>query len=221
MAALRMVVASARRAGHDDVWALTDETATLPVPALRVPTVETRLMLWTLEACAAYLASEAFDRDTVMLDVDQLVFRPLDGLWPPDADFGVLMRPAGKHVLGEPLLNGVQFWAVRAKVQLAALYRRVLMIARGLPETDLRWGADTIALRQALSPMSVGLHVRDGVVVSMVNSTAVLEAWSSDQSVALKLHGRFVPPTRPVLDFRWKRKPQMAAVYRAAFGDLP
>lgn len=220
--ALRMLVASARAAGHEDVWAVTDGATSLPVDAIRVETTETRLMLWTLEACAAYLESDAFDRDTVMLDVDQLIFKPLDRFFPKDADLGVLMRPAYKHVdIGEPLLNGVQFWSVRAKDRLAAFYRSILALARTLPEEDQRWGADTIALRESLRPMRLGLHVRQGLVVSMIPSQCVIEAFSSEQMVALRDRQTLIGPSRPVLDFRWKRKPYMPLVFEHAFGAPP
>lgn len=214
--ALRMCVDSAASSCGCPVHAITDVETTLPVPMLRYETRERRLMLWTLEACACYLASDDFDRDTVMLDVDQLVVRDLAPFF-PSADLGVLMRPTPKHSVGEPLLNGVQFWSVAAKPRLATFYRAVLARARQLPEADICWGADTIALRQALEPLAIGQQDRQGLSVEMIHFGTVLEAWSTEQRAALAA-GQLIGPTRPVVDFRWKRKLSMRSVYDAIFG---
>lgn len=219
--ALRMCIESAMYACGCPVHAVTDVDTHLPVPALRYSTLERRLMLWTLEACCCYLESDDFDRDTVMLDVDQIVAKDLAPFFPADADLCVLIRPTSKHSGGEPLLNGVQFWAVAAKSRLSSFYRAVLDRARALPESDLRWGADTIALRQTLEPMAIGLHDRSGVTVRMIHAGTVLEAWNSDQRTALELRGELIGPTRPVVDFRWKRKTGMRAVYDALVGARP
>lgn len=222
MDALRMVVASAEDRCQCPVHAVTDDETDLPVPALRYQTVESRLMLWTLEACCCYLESDDFDRDTIMLDVDQLVFQDLAHHFPESADLGLLMRPTAKHTgIGEPLLNGVQFWSFAAKVRLSRFYRDVLALARSLSEIDLQWGADTIALRRHVAPMTLGLRERHGVSVSFMNAQTILEAFSSEQMKCLREEGRLLGPTRPVLDFRWKRKTWMRPVYDVAFGARP
>jgi hypothetical protein len=178
-------------------------------------------MLWTLEACAAYLESAAFDRDTVMLDVDQLVFKDLATFF-PDADLGLLMRHTIKHVDGgEPLLNGVQFWSARAKERLGPFYRSVLAHARTLPEDALIWGADTVALRERVSPMAIGRTERDGLSVQFIDALSVLEPWSNEHIAHLNATGQILGPSRPVVDFRWRRKLQMPHVFRTAFGELP
>lgn len=218
--ALRQVVYSAEKSCNVPVHAITDLACDLPVLMLRFATVERRLMLWTLEACAAYLESDAFDRDTVMLDVDQLIFKDLRTVF-PDADLGLLMRHTVKHVDGgEPLLNGVQFWSVRAKERLGPFYRSVLEHARTLPEDMLTWGADTVALRERVSPMAIGRSERAGLSVQFIDSLTVLEPWSNEHIAHLNSTGRLLGPSRPVVDFRWRRKLHMPRVFRAAFGEL-
>lgn len=218
--ALRMLAWSVEERCRCPFHAVTDETADLPVPALRYRTHERRLMLWTLEACACYLESEAFDRDTVMLDVDQLVFRDLADVFPSEADLGLLMRPTTKHLdAGEPLLNGVQFWAVSAKDRLGPFYRQVLNRARTLPDDQLIWGADTVALREAVSPMVLGRSMRAGLRVACLPAQVILEPWSTEQILCLRDKGQLLGPSRTVLDFRYRRKQYMREVFAAAFGE--
>lgn len=217
LAALRMVVHSAVEACQCPVHAVTDRDTDLPVPALQYVTRERRLMLWVLEACAAFLSSEAFDRDTIALDVDQIVTRDLAPLMPPDADLGLLIRPQPKPNGGERLLNGVQFWSVRAKDRLAGFYRSVLDRACRLSDDEIRWGADTIALRQLVEPLAIGTQLRAGLRVAFIEEFRVLEAFSSEQMFRLK-RGDAWPTTRPVIDFRYKRKGAMRPVFESIFG---
>lgn len=210
MDALRMVVASARQSNQCPVHVVTTPTADLPVPTLRYVTTETRLMLWLLEACVCYLQSADFDRDTVMLDVDQLIVGHLAPHF-PDADLGVLIRRP-KHPGGQVLLNGVQFWRVAAKDRLARFYTRVLATARTLSPEALEWGADGDALRLCLEPISVDYHLRSDLKVAFISSHTVLEEWSSLHMEELR-GGRLLGPSRPVYDFRYRRKRYMRAVF--------
>ena len=92
-------------------------------------------MLWTLEVCLAYLSSTDFNRDTVMLDCDQLVFKDLRPFFAPGADLGLLVRPTPKHRDSwKQLLNGVQFWPLRGKARLIPFYEEALARAARLPE---------------------------------------------------------------------------------------
>jgi hypothetical protein len=215
IAAIRMMTASAERACHCPVHVITDHDTALPVPTLQYATTHRRLMLWYLEIAVRYLESADFDRDTVMLDADQLIYHDLARWFLPTADLGVLVRwprPAGL-----PLLNGVQWWALRGKDRLAAFYRRVLAVAETLPEEKLRWGADTIALAQLLEPLTPGLHPRAGLSVAMIDSRQVLQAFTRDQ-IRWLAEGRLPWPTWAVLDFRNRRKTHMQAVYDATLG---
>jgi hypothetical protein len=220
--ALRQVVHSAQVTCACPVHAITDQSANLPVPALRYATVERRLMLWTLEACACYLESADFDRDTVMLDVDQLVFKNLAAYFPVGGDLGLLMRHTVKHVDGgEPLLNGVQFWSHAAKSRLGPFYRDVLARAKALPEDVIRWGADTVALREHVAPMMLGVTRRSGLDLACVNALSVLEPWSREHGAYLESTGRLLGPSRPIYDFRYLRKAWMPRVFEVGFGVLP
>ncbi len=218
--AIRMMAHSAQLACHCPVSILTDVDTAVPIHAFTYVTTERRLMLWTLEVACCYLESDDFDRDTVMLDVDQLIYGDL-ARWIPyggvPVHLGVLIRPTAKHQgtpLGQPFLNGVQWWLRRERRPLIAFYRQALDLARGLPEASLQWGADTEAVRTLLEPLEVGLQERAGLTVRMIQASEVLEALSELQIAQLG-EGRMVWPTRDVLDFRWTRKPYMRAVYEA------
>ncbi len=214
--ALRMVVHTAQIACRCEVHAITDVDTDLPVPAFRYETKHRRLMLWTLEVCAAYLASPQCDRDTVMLDVDQLIFGDLAARFDRSADLGVLVRPTGKHLAdgGQPLLNGAQYWRGKSKKRLVLFFRRALAIAEQLPEERIVWGADTDAVRDLIEPIALGRQERSGLRVQMVDAVEVLETFSARHQAAIE-SGVAPWPRRAVLDFRWDRKPWMPKVYGA------
>lgn len=213
--ALKMLVHTARvYSKADEVHAITDVDTDLPVPCLKFRTHHRRLMLWTLEVCLRYLESDAFDRNTVMLDVDQLVFGDLRLSFVNGADISLLVRTDAKHQQpgGQPLLNGVQFWRAKSKKRLVGFYRRALVIAEQLPEERLVWGADTDAVRQLIEPIEVGVRERHGVSVNLIESTNVIESYSR-RHADLVAAGQPLWPLAPVLDFRWTRKTAMPVVY--------
>lgn len=218
--ALRMAVHAAKVSCHCDVVAITDVDTDLPVPALKYETRERRLMLWTLEVCAAYLESDDCDRDTVMLDVDQLVCANLAEVFDrKGAELGLVIRPGEKHAVengGQPLLNGVQYWRGKSKKRIAEVFRRALATAKALPEDRITWGADTDALRMQVEPLELGITTRGRLRVQMLDSDAVIETFSSVHQDRID-QGAQPWPGRPVLDFRWTRKPAMPICYRAMF----
>lgn len=220
IAALRHVIHSARESCQCDVHVLTDiDTDLGDLPALKYATTQRRLMLWTLDVCARYLESRDCDRDTIMLDVDQLIFDDLALVFDRKADLGVLVRVDEKHAAvegGQPLLNGVQFWRGKAKKRLAQFYRKALDRALALPESRIVWGADSDAVRALVEPIALGVHMRGAVRVQMLEASSVLEAFTDVHQDALNA-GTAPRPSRPVLDFRWKRKPAMPHVFDAAF----
>lgn len=215
MAALQMMAHSAHLTCQCPVFAITDRASHLSIEAKRYDTVETRLMLWTIEVVQHFLASPDFDRDTVVVDVDQLFYRDLSPWFSKRVDLTVLVRPTVKHLHGGmPLLNGCMWLAHRSRSKLAAFYAEALRVAKALPEPLLRWGADTEAVCRLLEPIRLGVHERSGLTVHMVEAVTVLEAFSTEQKRWLA-EGRLPWPSRAVLDFRWLRKQYMAAAYRA------
>ncbi len=214
--AIRMMAHSAALACHCPVSILTDVDTDVPIHAFKYRTLERRLMLWTLEVICRYLESEDFDRDTVCLDIDQLIYKDLAVWMTPYWNLGVCVRVTPKHqqLDGQPLLNGVQWFARSHRGRLVRFYQAALELARTLPEDRIRWGADTDAVRLLLEPLEVGIQDRAGLRVNMIAADGVLEALSELQIAQLG-EGRLPWPTRPVLDFRWKRKPYMRAVYEA------
>lgn len=213
--AIGMLSRSVEIACGAPVQVITDRSADIPgleVGTLRYATERRRLMLWTLEACACYLESVDFDRDTVMLDCDQLVYRDLGKHFRPGVDLGILVRRTPKGGPGLPILNGVQFWSLKGKGRLGPFYREALRIAEGLPEADILWGADTVALERLLEPLDRGLRRRQGLAVHLQEADEVIEALNTSQVRHLGA-GRMRRPFRDVLCFRNTRKPHMRAAF--------
>lgn len=220
MAAIRMMRDSVQRACGVSVSVLTDVDTELPFPLLQYVTHHRRLMLWYLEVCLCYLASDDFDRNTIMLDSDQLVFGDLGRWFEPTMDLGLLVRPPpplDKH--GYLILNGVQFWSVAAKPALVRFYRQALTIAEHLPEEKIAWGADTIALQELIQPYAIGHTVeRAGLRVRMIEADSLLERCSREQIHHIRA-GHSPTPNRDVVDFRNRRKEFMADFYAATVGQ--
>jgi hypothetical protein len=212
--ALQMLRASVRRSCDCETVAITDVDTALPGPSFQFPTTARRLMLWILDVARCYLHSEVFDRDTIMLSPDLLVFSDLRP-WMASGYFTVLMRAAYPD---HPILNAVQFWPVHRKKALARFYDEAWAIAQTLEERHLRWGGDTEPLRQLLQPLAPGLVMRDGKpVAKLIESDEVLQSFSSGQIAALA-HGRVLPPVRAIVDFRYTRKRYMRAYFEATLG---
>lgn len=207
--AIRMLQASVEHACPTARFhVITDVDTALPLPCLHYATTHRRLMLWYLEVSLRYLESADFDRDTISLDSDQLVYADLAQFVTPSADLVVCIRPDEKHTnrpAGMPILNGVQVWSHRRKAALIAFYRQALAVAEGLPEDRLVWGADTDALRLLLEPLALGLHRRHGLTVHMVDADTVIEPFSTVLKRWMD-DGAAFWPSRAVVDFRWKRK---------------
>ncbi len=213
--ALRMLRVSVAKAMNCETVAITDVDTTLPVPTFHYETHERRLMLWILEVARNYIRSDDFDRDTIMMSPDLLLFSDLRP-WMQDR-LVVLMRSGYP---AHPILNAVQFWPVRRKKALVAFYDRAVEIGQTLAEGYLRWGGDTEPLRQLLAPLKPGLVMRDGhAIAKLVESDEIMQAFSSGQEVALR-QGRVARPVRPVLDFRYLRKHHQRTYFEVVFGPL-
>ncbi len=213
--ALRMLSVSVDRSCKAELQVLTDWDTDLPCPMLRYETSHRRLMLWTLEVSLAYLRSDNFDRDTIALDVDQLVYRDLSR-WFDGADLGLLVRP-GK-MAHNALLNGCQWWAVAGKAKLIAFYQQALALAETLPEASIVWGADTEAVRTLIAPIEIGRHARSGLTVDLIASQDVLISFATSHQMVLA-HGLMLPPAKPIVDFRGYRKRSMRAFFDATIGQ--
>lgn len=213
--ALQMLRASVAHTMRCETVGITDIKTALPGPTLHYPTQEPRLMLWILEVALSYLRSDDFDRDTIMLSPDLLVFGDLRQ-WMGE-HFTVLMR---EHYPAHPILNGVQFWPVRRKTTIVDFYHRALAIGHTLSEGHLRWGGDTEPIRQLLEPLLPGLVMRDGKPLArLIESNEIMQALTHEQEVALTC-GRVVRPVKAVLDFRYLRKKSQRQYFEATFGRL-
>lgn len=219
MAAIRMLSHSGEVSCGVPVQVITDVSADLPVACLKYRTTHRRLMLWTLEACLRYLESDDFDRNTVMLDCDQLVYQDLSRFFSANVDLGLLVRPTFKHRdTWKKLLNGVQFWSVRGKKRLVNFYREALFRAEDMSDNLIVWGADTAAIRDLIEPVELGLHTRAHVRVHMMDYNLVLQALSEEQIDALK-DGIAPLFTRAICDLRYRRKRSMKQVYDLTIGS--
>lgn len=218
--AIRMMSRSVEIACRCPSFVITDVDTELPLPAFRYHTHHRRLMLWYLEIAAAYLESGDFDRDTIMLDSDQLIYKSLAPWFRRGVDLTIMIRPKVPREHGRlPILNGVQWWSAKAKPQLSAFYRRALAIAESAPEDRLVWGADTDALCDLLEPLEVGIQDRAGLRVLMVDSDEVLSALCTTEIRWLKERRPFWP-ARAVLDFRGRRKVHMPQVYASTIAKM-
>lgn len=210
--ALRMLAVSVRRSCQCETLAITDIDTDLPVPAIQLPTTHRRLMLWIVEVSLAYLASDAFDRDTVMVSPDNIVtadLRPYFG-----GDLSILVRSARKY-RNRPILNAVQWWPMASKAALIAFYRETLTRAEGLIEPLQVWGADSECLRQQVDPIRLGLHQRDGLTVHMIEASTVLVSITNGVMAALDRRQPLLQ-SPPVVDFKGPiRKPYMRRYFDA------
>ncbi len=211
--ALQMLRTSVDRAMGCETVAITDVDTDLPGPTFHYPTVERRLMVWILEIQHAYLSSPQFDRDTILLSPDLLVFGDLRP-WMGDA-FVVLMR---QKFVRHPILNGVQIWPLAQKDRLIAFYARARAIGRRLPEGFQVWGADTEPLRQLLQPLQAGVLERDDLPrTRLIEAAEILQGFTSRQAEDAKA-GIAVLPVAPVLDFRYLRKASMRRYFELTIG---
>jgi hypothetical protein len=220
LGAIRMMSDSAERCCGVPVQVITDSGADMPLPCVRYETSHRRLMLWVLEVSLRYLESDDFDRDTVALDCDQLIYQDLRPFFAVKADLGLLIRPTMKHRhTWKKLLNGVQFWAVAGKARLIPFYREALAKAEQMSDALIDWGADTAAVCELIEPVELGLIKRAGLTLNLMDYQRVLEALSEEQIKGLA-RGVTPRPMRAVLDFRYRRKAYMAEVYDLTIGAV-
>ena len=216
VAAVWMLRRSVALACRCDTYALTDlGTPDLGLSHRYAPT-ETRLMLWILEVCEQYLTSDDFDQDTVLISPDALVFADLHRFF-AGADLGIVVR-GGKFADKRPLLNGVQFWAVAAKDRLVEFYQRARAIAATLPESSLRWGADTIPLVKLLAPVCAGRQRRAGLTVDGIRHASILLGPTEGDMQRIGRGQR--PAPAPIVDFKYTRKWLMPAYYAGTVGKM-
>lgn len=214
VAALQMLRVSVTHTNACETVAITDVDTDLPTPSLQYQTTERRLMLWILDVALCYLRSDDFDRDTILLSPDLLVFGDLRR-WMTE-HFTILMRTGyPKH----PILNAVQFWPVRKKAAIAGFYEQALAIGRTLPDNYIRWGGDTEPLRQLLEPLSPGVVTRQGQQLRLLEADDIMHGFLGAMGRGLGT-GKVVPPARAILDFRYTRKRQMKVYFDATFGRM-
>lgn len=221
--AIRMLLLSARWACPTcEAHVITDVETDLGVPSLKYSTVQRRLMLWTLEATLRFIESRDFDRNTVVMDCDQLIYKDLSRWFQNGVDLGVIVRPNQKHKEegGFPFLNTVMFLNGRSRKKLAAFFRKALEIAAAMPEPLLKWGADQEAVRSLLEPIDSGIFERSGLTVKMIDSEDVIETISAGQIEALETTGQMPWPTHAVLDGRWTRKPYLKPAFECTLMRL-
>jgi hypothetical protein len=213
--ALHMLADSVTQTCGCPTYAITDVATPLPVPYFGFKTTAPRLMEWMLDVSLAFLQSQHFHCDTVLVCPDTLVCQDLRPLF--RADLGLIIRTDPKHA-ARPILNSCQFWSVSAKPELIRFYTAALAIARELEEPWQVWGGDTEPLRQLVAPCEVGewMHVPTGLLIQMWEASSVMESLSGAAMEALD-DGQPYRPSRAFLDFKGLRKRRMAQAFRAVF----
>lgn len=214
--AIEMLRVSVRRACGCDTVAITDVDTDLPGPTFKYRTLDRRLMIWILEVSRCYLASDDFDRDTVMCSPDMLVFEDLRRWFIGGVcDIGIVFRPGHPD---RPILNALQWWPVASRMALVKFYTDAIELAKTLPDDLIVWGADSEPFRQLLQPMRPGIGKRlSGIVVNLIDSRSVMKSLTRDMIDALE-NGLPVDSTRAVMDFRYLRKRHMRAFFDATIG---
>lgn len=210
--AIAMLRDSVARSCRCDTVTITDQDAEIPGPIFAYRTKERRLMLWILEVSLKYLSSRHFDRDTVFISPDSLVYTDLRLFF--HGDLGMVIRPDHDR----PILNGLQWWPVASKTQLVDLYERALFIGKSLPDDLKIWGADSEPFRLLLQPLVGGCAPRAvGLTANLMDSRMVLFPFTSSMQAALEA-GESVDPPPGVVDFRYLRKRYMRAYFEATLG---
>lgn len=214
--ALQMLETSIARTAPCPFFALTDSDTALPVPAHRYATSESRLMVWLIDVFLAYVASDDFDQDTVMISPDMLICRPLHKVWRQPFDLGLLIRGEKKFFAKRPLLNGVHFWRHAAKDRLVGFFRAALRQVRALSPELLAWGGDTEAVLALVQPIRpYGTVDRQGVSVGMLQASTILQSVNQESIERLTAATRMPLPPTPILDFRYRRKAVMRQTFEA------
>lgn len=219
LGAIAMLRASAARACRCETFVITDVDAAVPGPAHAFVTTHRRLMLWILEVSLAYLRSDAFDADTVMVSPDVMVFGDLRPMF--RADLGLVVRTSPKFSAKpeKTVLNSVQWWRLDAKSRLVAFYERALAMAVTLPENRITWGADTDPLVELVWPTRSGLQERSGLSVFGHESTTVMAPFSGRDRVAIDGGHQPAPPVLPLVDFKYWRKTYQQRYFDALIGS--
>ena len=221
--ALHMLDVSVRATyqGRVRVHALTDHETLVPVSAYRYQTQSTRLQVWLNEIRLAYLRSEDFDEDTILVSPDTLIVGDISQPFTTPMDLAMLVRPV-KRFAGEwkSILNSIQWWRHASKKKLIAFYEQVIAIGQTLPEELQIWGGDTEPLRQLVEPMDLGIVRRAGLAVNMLRASDLFRSISSAEMANLVAGGRIDRPSLPILDFKYIRKPFMRPAFEQLFGEV-
>lgn len=211
--AIEMLRESVRRSNRCETVAITDADTALPGPTFQYTTRERRLMFWILEVSLCYLAGPHFDRDTVFVSPDSLVFCDLKRWFA--GDIGMVIRP--EHD-ARPILNGLQWWPFASRTRLVQLFTDALAAAKQMPEDVQVWGADSEPFRKLLKPLYAGCGPRKfHIVANLIDSRHILHPLTSQAIAALEA-GQQVDPPDAVVDFRFLRKQHMRAYYDATIG---
>jgi hypothetical protein len=126
------------------------------------------------------------------------------------------MRPT--HSV-RPILNALQWWPVKSRDVLIALYRDALAIAHKLPNELQVWGADSKPFQKLLKPLSPGCGPRkSGIIANLIDSRHVMTPLTSEV-IALLTAGQPIVPPPMVVDFRYLRKRHMRAYFEATLGS--
>jgi hypothetical protein len=174
-----------------------------------IPTenIEPNLALWILYARQCYLESPIFDCNTVFIDPDVLVIRPVDELFEQDFDMAVTERDGP-----EKINMGVQYVKPHAKEKLIAFYEDMRARARQYPFNKQRWFGDQKALNELLVEFNdtpCGLKVLR-VPCDLWNASPSMEKTPEKQE-----RNKRISENAKILHFKGHRKQMMKEVWSA------
>lgn len=206
-AAIAMMRESARRACGVEPIVITDvDTTTIRAPVFAYETTSRRLMPWVVEIALRYIESEDFDRDTILVMPDMLVFGDLARWFTiGDFDLGLIART---RPIERPLLNSVQFWPFSHREGLRTIYAAAFDETKRLPEPEIVWGGDTTVFVRLFGPVVPGVLAKTDLgVVRFLDADHVIVPYTAPLL-------RKPPPDR-VVDFRYMRKQHMREYFDA------
>lgn len=112
---------------------------------------EPHLSNWILYARQLYLKSDLFNCNSVFIDPDVLLVRPIEEVFEQDFDIAVTVR----DVKSSPVNTGVVFVKPNNKEALIEFFERMRQHARGYPFNKQRWFSDQMAVNDLINDTSL------------------------------------------------------------------
>lgn len=176
---------------------ITEPGELLGFDTFEAPLLGLDLMRAILLGQRAYLASAAFDRDTVLTGADCLPLHDLAPVFDGGFDLAVTTHPFADCILN----TGTVFCPVEAKEKLVGVWDRALGLM------GARWGDDQLALAAVLRPtLAHGDHRRGGLRVRFLPCDGYNQAPRDALDAIEPLVAHFRGPRKEWMAEWWSRR---------------